>query len=70
MADVKHGSLRYTFEWDPAKAKENLRRHGISFDRAAEVFLDPLTASIATWRSRLKPRRLGSRAALGSLVKG
>jgi uncharacterized protein len=38
--------LRYTFEWDPVKARENLRKHRISFDRAAEVFLDPLAVSI------------------------
>jgi len=38
--------LRYTFDWDPAKAKENLRKHRISFDRAAEVFLDPQAVSI------------------------
>jgi uncharacterized DUF497 family protein len=38
--------LRYTFEWDPIKARENLRKHRISFDRAAEIILDPLTASI------------------------
>jgi uncharacterized DUF497 family protein len=38
--------LRYTFEWDPIKAKENLRKHGISFERAAELFLDPLAVSM------------------------
>lgn len=38
--------MRYTFDWDPAKAKENLRKHRISFDRAAEVFLDPQAVSI------------------------
>ena len=38
--------MRYTFEWDRIKAKENLRKHRISFDRAAEVFLDPLAISI------------------------
>jgi hypothetical protein len=38
--------LRYTFEWDPVKAKENLRKHRISFDRAAEIILDPLAVSI------------------------
>jgi hypothetical protein len=38
--------LRYTFEWDPVKAKENLRKHRLSFDRAAEVLLDPLAISI------------------------
>jgi uncharacterized DUF497 family protein len=38
--------LRYTCEWDPIKAKENLRKHRISFDRAAEVILDPLAIAI------------------------
>lgn len=38
--------MRYTFEWDPVKAKENLRKHRVSFDRAAEVILDPLAVSI------------------------
>ena len=38
--------MRYTFQWDPIKAKENLRKHRISFDRAVEVFLDPLAISI------------------------
>jgi uncharacterized protein len=38
--------LRYTFEWDAIKAKVNLQKHRISFDRAAEVFLDPLAISI------------------------
>ena len=37
----------YTFEWDPTKAKANLRKHGIRFERAAELFLDPLAISIA-----------------------
>ena len=39
--------MRYTFEWDPIKAKKNLRKHRLSFDRAAEVFADPLAISIA-----------------------
>jgi uncharacterized protein len=30
------------FEWDPDKAVSNLRKHGISFELAAEVFADPL----------------------------
>jgi uncharacterized DUF497 family protein len=38
--------LRYTFEWDPIKAKGNLKKHRISFDRAAEIILDPLAVSI------------------------
>jgi uncharacterized DUF497 family protein len=30
------------FEWDPAKATENLKKHGVTFDEAASVFSDPL----------------------------
>lgn len=29
------------FEWDPAKAAINLRKHAISFDIALRVFADP-----------------------------
>ena len=38
--------MRYIFEWDPQKAKENLRKHRISFERAATVFRDPQALSI------------------------
>jgi uncharacterized DUF497 family protein len=31
-----------TFEWDPAKAKVNVRKHGVSFEEAATAFQDPL----------------------------
>ena len=30
------------FEWDPAKAAANLLEHGVSFEEAATLFLDPL----------------------------
>jgi uncharacterized DUF497 family protein len=30
------------YEWDPEKAKRSLRDHGVSFEEAATVFLDPL----------------------------
>ena len=30
------------YEWDPEKDKENEGKHGLSFEEAAEVFLDPL----------------------------
>lgn len=29
------------FEWDPAKALVNLQKHGVLFDNATAVFLDP-----------------------------
>jgi len=28
------------FEWDPAKAKANKRKHGLSFEEAETVFFD------------------------------
>lgn len=28
------------FDWDPAKAKRNLKNHGVSFDEAKTVFFD------------------------------
>jgi uncharacterized protein len=30
----------YEFLWDPAKAQSNARKHDITFDRVAMVFLD------------------------------
>lgn len=33
------------FEWDLRKAEINLRKHGVSFDEAGSVFLDPLSLS-------------------------
>jgi hypothetical protein len=30
-----------TYEWDPAKAAANARKHRVSFEEAASVFLDP-----------------------------
>ena len=32
-----------TFEWDPLKARINVRKHGVSFDEASTVFNDPLS---------------------------
>ncbi len=33
------------FEWDPRKARQNLRKHGVGFDEAATVFGDPLAVT-------------------------
>ncbi len=30
------------YEWNAAKAKASIQKHGVSFDEAATVFLDPL----------------------------
>jgi uncharacterized protein len=34
------------FEWDPDKAAEVEREHGITFDEALTIFLDPLAATM------------------------
>ena len=34
------------FEWDPAKARHNLAKHGVDFAEAATVFGDPLSQTI------------------------
>ena len=33
------------FEWNARKAAGNLRRHGVSFEEAASLFFDPLSAT-------------------------
>jgi uncharacterized DUF497 family protein len=38
--------LRYSFDWDTRKARQNSQKHGISFDRAANIFLDANAVSI------------------------
>ena len=30
-----------TYEWDPPKAQVNVEKHGVTFEEAASVFLDP-----------------------------
>jgi uncharacterized protein len=32
-------------EWDPKKAKSNLRKHGVSFEEAATALSDPMAAT-------------------------
>ena len=34
------------FEWDPKKARQNIKMHGISFDEASTAFRDPLSITI------------------------
>ena len=45
-----HGSERMSgmleFEWDPEKAKVNLRKHGVSFPEAATVLRDLLGITV------------------------
>jgi uncharacterized DUF497 family protein len=34
------------FEWDPEKAQRNKQKHGVTFEEAATVFMDPLSLTI------------------------
>lgn len=34
------------FEWDPVKAEKNARKHGVDFEVAARVFLDPMRLEV------------------------
>ena len=34
------------FEWDERKARENIKKHGVSFEEASTVFADPLALTI------------------------
>jgi uncharacterized protein len=35
------------FQWDPAKAVVNLRKHGVAFEEATTAFADTLSLTIA-----------------------
>ena len=39
-------AMDYDFEWDPQKAKLNKEKHGVNFEEAATVFLDPMAVTI------------------------
>jgi uncharacterized DUF497 family protein len=38
--------MELTFEWDPAKAQTNLKKHAVSFNEATTVFDDVLGITI------------------------
>ena len=38
--------MALTFEWDPKKAEENRKKHGVEFAEASTVFRDTLSATI------------------------
>lgn len=44
-------------EWNASKAAANLRKHDVSFDEAASVFFDPLSATGADPDHSLDERR-------------
>ena len=38
-------SMALNFEWDPKKAEQNWRKHGVSFQEAKTLFGDPLSST-------------------------
>jgi uncharacterized DUF497 family protein len=44
--DASYELLGQLFEWEVEKAKANLRKHGLSFETACEVFFDPFVRLI------------------------
>ena len=38
--------MRLEFDWDPAKAASNLRKHGVNFNIGMSVFRDPNAITI------------------------
>lgn len=38
--------MRFEFDWDPAKAESNRKKHGVAFEAAMGVFADPLALSV------------------------
>ncbi len=44
--------MELVFEWDKQKARENLRKHRISFEEAKTVFNDP---PLITFTDELQP---------------
>ena len=57
--------MSLTFEWDENKAKQNLKKHGVSFEEATTVFGDPLARTIpdplhSGEEDRFVPRRVPS----------
>lgn len=36
--------MNLRFDWDESKAATNLKKHGVTFEEASSVFVDPLAA--------------------------
>lgn len=45
------------FEWDPKKAKNNLKKHGVSFDEAVTALYDPFSATFDDPDHSIKEQR-------------
>ena len=56
-----------TFEWDTRKARSNLAKHGVAFERATTIFGDPRSLTIPDpEHSRTEPCFITMGKALGN----
>jgi uncharacterized DUF497 family protein len=39
--DIEYELRGIRFQWNADKAKENIEKHGVSFEQAAQIFFDP-----------------------------
>jgi hypothetical protein len=46
------------FEWDSRKAAANLRKHGVAFETACEVFFDPFLCGVGEEMVEGEPREV------------
>jgi len=49
--------MALSFEWQPAKAADNVRKHGVSFGEASSVFGDPLARILEDPRHSIGEQR-------------
>ncbi len=52
----------FNFEWDTAKAKTNIEKHGVTFDEAVSVFVDEFAVTVADtdhWEDEDRSRPFG-----------
>lgn len=49
--------MKFRFEWDPEKAKINLKKHGVGFEEASTIFEDPQFISFLDEEHSVKEER-------------
>lgn len=54
--DVSYELDGIAFAWDAAKAEENLEKHGVSFQTAAEAVLDPFAQVVEIQHEAVEER--------------
>jgi uncharacterized DUF497 family protein len=60
--------LRESFEWDPAKDRENFRKHGVTFSEASLIFSGVVFTSKDTRKDYGEPRYVSIGALAGVVI--